>query len=110
MTTARTELESTSPRDAVGIGCSALVMHLFNMRKLEEFEKWMKAGEPLGAQHDRVTAWAAWSTAWDAAISDAADVFWNHEATRKRISIQDSQTVVKAIESLRHNAADEAQR
>ena len=75
-------------------------MPLLNMKKLEEFEKWMKAGEPLGAQHDRVSAWAAWSTAWDAAISDAADVFWDHDATRKRISIQDSQAVVKAIKSL----------
>jgi hypothetical protein len=38
------------------------------MKKEEEFEKWMAAGETLGAQYDRVTAWAAWSTAWDSAL------------------------------------------
>jgi hypothetical protein len=70
------------------------------MKKAEEFEKWMKAGEQLGATYDRMTAWAAWSTAWDSAVDEAASTFWNHEATTKRVQIDDSHEIAKAIRSL----------
>lgn len=70
------------------------------MKKAEEFEKWMKAGEVLGAEHDRTTAWAAWSTAWDAAINEAADTFWYHPATRKRIPFNAAQDIVETIKVL----------
>lgn len=70
------------------------------MKKLEEFERWMAAGDKLEATYDRETAWAAWSCSWDAAVNEAAEAFWHHEKTVRRVRMDDAKSIVKSIRGL----------
>ena len=63
------------------------------------FMSWFNQSDWAGAGKD---AGEIARAAWNAAVVECATAFWQHEATIKRVSIIDSQTLVAAI----HATAD----
>ncbi len=67
------------------------------------FMDWYNKSPWSGAGKDAGTLAAA---AWNAGVIAASEIFWHHEITKKRISIEDSQVLVGDIKWLSRNACD----
>ena len=61
------------------------------------FLSWFNQSEWAGAGKD---AGELARTAWNAAVTECAAAFWQHERTIKGVSIQDSQILVAAIHAV----------